>query len=79
MKNMITLADLKKCQKFVVSRVHLTKEVGKRLIDMGFVKGSEGQVIRRALMGDPIQVKIYHYDLSLRLTEARGIEVRMKE
>jgi Fe2+ transport system protein FeoA len=71
----MTIADLKKGSLFIVRRVRVDKEIGKRLADMGFVKGAQGQFIRRGLLGDPLQVKICHYNVSLRREEARGIEV----
>lgn len=72
---MMTIADLKKGAFFVVRHVRVGKEIGKRLADMGFVSGAEGQFIRQGLLGDPLQVKICHYNISLRRGEARGIEV----
>lgn len=71
----MTIADLKNGDPFKVKRVVLGKEIGKRLADMGFVRGVEGRVIRSAFLGDPLQVKICHYDISLRRKEARGVEV----
>ncbi len=71
----MTIADLKKDDLFIVRRVSLSGEIGKRLADMGFVKGAGGKFIRQALCGDPLQVKICHYDVSLRRQEASGIEV----
>jgi Fe2+ transport system protein FeoA len=71
----MTIGDLKKGASFVVKRVRVGKEIGKRLADMGFVKGAQGRFIRRGLLGDPLQVKICHYDVSLRRGEALGIEV----
>ena len=75
----MTIADLKNGQKFKVKRVVLAKEIGKRLADMGFVRGALGHVVRSAMGGDPMQVKICHYDVSLRRLEARGIEVDSTE
>ncbi len=71
----MTVGELKNGEAFKVKRVTLSKEIGKRLADMGFVRGAEGRVIRAALLGDPLQVKIYHYDVSLRRSEAKGIEI----
>jgi len=71
----MTIGDIKKGAYFIVRRVRVGKEIGKRLADMGFVKGAHGQFIRRGLLGDPLQVKICHYNVSLRRSEALGIEV----
>lgn len=70
-----TLADLRNGDMFTVHRVGIGSEVGKRLADMGFTEGAEGTVVRCALLGDPIQLKILGYDVSIRVSEASGIEV----
>ena len=71
----MTIADLKNGEHFIVRRVRVGREIGKRLADMGFVKGASGQFIRQGILGDPLQVKICHYDISLRRQEASGIEI----
>jgi len=72
---MLTIDNLMNGERFKVERVVLSGEIGKRLADMGFIKGIEGCVVRSALFGDPLQVKILGYDISIRRTEAQGIEV----
>ena len=59
---------------FVVKRVVLGKEVGKRLADMGFTEGAEGEVVRSGFFHGPLQVRIRGYDILLRRSEAAGIE-----
>jgi Fe2+ transport system protein FeoA len=71
----MTILDLNDGESFKVKRVSVGREIGKRLADMGFVRGIEGRVVRSALLGDPLQIKICHYDVSLRRSEAKGIEV----
>ena len=71
----MTLVDLKAGDAFVVTGVELTRETGKRLADMGFTRGTEGRVIRKALLGDPIQVTILGYQVSIRKTEAAGVTI----
>jgi Fe2+ transport system protein FeoA len=72
---MLTIADLKNGDRFKVRKVVLAKEIGKRLADMGFTAGAEGVVVRCALLRDPLQVRIYGYNVSIRRSEARGIAV----
>ncbi len=50
-------------------------ELRKRLIEMGFHKGVRGSVLRKAPLGDPIQIRLLGYDVSLRKAEAREIQV----
>jgi len=71
----MTLVDLKPGDSFVVDGVSLSHETGKRLADMGFTKGVEGRVVRVALFGDPIQVSILGYQVSIRKSEAAGVDV----
>ncbi len=73
----MTIIDLKNGDRFNVKKVILNKEVGKRLSDMGFTKGVSGTVIRSALLGDPIEVNIMNYNVSIRKSEASGIEVEL--
>ncbi|MFY9375583.1 MAG: FeoA family protein [Kiritimatiellia bacterium] len=49
--------------------------VARRIADMGVTKGSVVEVVRVAPLGDPIDVKIKGYHLSLRKAEAAGISV----
>jgi ferrous iron transport protein A len=44
-------------------------------MEMGLVEGAEVRVVRRAPLGDPMQVRVGDYDLSLRASEARLIGV----
>ncbi len=69
------LAELNKNDRFKIMKILLTGEIGKRIVDMGFTKGVCGQIIRKGLFGDPIQVNILNYNVSLRKSEAKFIEV----
>lgn len=71
----MTISDLKKGDSFCIGKVILNKEIGKRLADMGFIQGTSGVVVRTALLGDPIQVCIKNYNISIRRAEAAGIEI----
>ncbi len=48
----------------------------KKLLDMGIVSGAVIEMIRHAPLGDPIQIKIKGYHLSLRKTEASHILIK---
>ncbi|MFA5852527.1 MAG: FeoA family protein [Spirochaetales bacterium] len=69
------LSELSPGAPFVVSRVLMGGEIGKRLADMGFTDGATGLLVRGAFMRGPIQVRIRGYDLLLRRGEAKLIEV----
>jgi len=71
----VVLSEIGCNEPFTVSRIILTGEVGKRLAEMGFTRGVKGMVIRCALPGDPIQVQLLNYYVSIRKAEAAGIEI----
>ena len=75
----MTVAAMAPGQRFVVRRVMLAREVGKRLADMGFTEGALGVMIRRGAFRGPLHVKIRDYDVLLRRSEAAGIEVERME
>ena len=60
---------------FVVDNVETNGEIRQRIIEMGFTSGAKGWIVRKAPLGDPIQVHIMDYEISLRKSEANGIEV----
>lgn len=51
--------------------------IRRRMLDMGMVVGSEIEVERQAPLGDPIELKIMGYHLSLRKEEAAGVQVEV--
>lgn len=61
------------------SRVRVTAVQGGpkslRLMELGFIQGAEIEVVRRAPLGDPMQVQVGDYQLSLRHDEAALIDV----
>ncbi len=62
-----------------VTRVHGSGPIRKRVLDMGVTKGTVLTMVKRAPLGDPLEVKIRDYDLSLRKTEAAIIEIDAPE
>lgn len=46
-----------------------------RLLEMGLIEDTEIRVIRHAPMGDPMEVRLHGYNLSLRKAEAAMVEV----
>ncbi len=49
--------------------------VGQRLMEMGLIEGADVKVVRIAPLGDPIEVLVQSYRLSLRKVEAERVEV----
>lgn len=71
----MTLRDLKSGERGRIERLKGGGAVKRRLADMGVTKGSVAEVVRVAPLGDPIDVKIKGYHLSLRKDEAADIAV----
>jgi len=69
------LSELKPKEKGTIIKVRGRKSVHRRILDMGVVSGSTVEVLRAAPLGDPIEIKIKGYYLSLRKTEAANILV----
>lgn len=69
------LKDLKPGQKCKVLKVRGRGEINKRIVEMGLTPGSVVELERIAPLGDPIDVKVKGYHLSLRKDEAEGIDV----
>ena len=74
----MTLEDLKNGEKAIITKVKGSGAFRKRIIEMGFVVGKEVLVVRNAPLKDPIEYTIMGYDVSLRRSEARLIEVSKK-
>jgi Fe2+ transport system protein FeoA len=60
-----------------IINVNSEGDIRYRLLDMGLVRGEEMEVVRFAPLGDPIEVKIKGFHLSLRLEEACSIDVKL--
>ena len=70
---MKTLKDLKIGESGVVGKNSLTGPLKQRFMDMGITKGTEIKVIKIAPLGDPIEIEIRGYNLSVRKDDASKI------
>jgi Fe2+ transport system protein FeoA len=71
----MTLAEMPVAGKGRVCSMELPPETYRRLMEMGLTRGATFQVVRYAPMGDPIEIRVRGYHLSLRKSEAAGIAV----
>ena len=71
----LSLADLPVGGRAKISAFDLPEEIRQRLMEMGLTKGAICTLVRFAPMGDPIEIEIRGFHLSLRKAEAQGIEV----
>ena len=58
-----------------IVRINGTGPVKRRIMDMGLTKGTEVTVRKIAPLGDPIELTVRGYELSIRKDEAAAIEV----
>ncbi|MGE4271630.1 MAG: ferrous iron transport protein A [Desulfitobacterium sp.] len=72
---MINLRDVKVGQAVTVVKLHGQGPIKRRIMDMGITKGTEIFVRKVAPLGDPIEVNVRGYELSLRKVDAANIEV----
>ena len=72
---MNTLKDVKIGKKAKVVKLYGEGAIKRRIMDMGITKGVEITVHKAAPLGDPIQITVRGYELSLRKADAEMIEV----
>jgi ferrous iron transport protein A len=72
-----TLDQLAAGQTAMVRKVSGKGAVRRRLLDMGLTRSAEIEMIKTAPLGDPIEYRVRGYNLSLRKSEARMIEVEL--
>lgn len=72
---MRTLDQLKPGESGVVAELHGEGAIQQRLLEMGVLEGSEVEVIRLAPLGDPLEIRVQGYHLSLRKAEAKLVEL----
>ena len=73
------LSNLKTGEKGVIVKVLGHGRFRKRIIEMGFIKGKEVEVLQNAPLQDPVIYKLMGYEVSLRHQEADMIEVVSSE
>ena len=71
----VTLRDLEPGERCRVLKLSGNTNIRRRIMDMGVIPGSEVEVERLAPLGDPIEIKVRDYHLSLRKGEAAQIAV----
>ena len=77
MSAMCSLSELKPGESATVKEYPLSGSAFLRLREMGMLPGTALKLIRRAPLGDPIEIKVRGYNLTLRKTEADHILVEV--
>ncbi|MHB9075362.1 MAG: FeoA family protein [Desulfobaccales bacterium] len=74
----MNLAMLRPGQRGTITTIGAIGPMKRRLMDMGVLKGVEVKVEKVAPLGDPIEIIVKNYRLSLRKSEAAGIGVEVQ-
>jgi ferrous iron transport protein A len=74
-----TLNNFKVGETGIITSIKGEGRIRRRMLDMGLTTGTEVYLRKVAPLGDPIEVTLRGYELSLRKSEAETIELEMKE
>ncbi|MDR1404439.1 MAG: ferrous iron transport protein A [Candidatus Methanoplasma sp.] len=72
---MKTLKDIKPSETATVVKIYGEGRLRRRIMEMGITKGCEIEVVKVAPLGDPIELTLRGYDLTIRKADAEQIEV----
>ena len=75
----MTLREVKVGQSAKVVKLNGTGPVKRRIMDMGITKGQVIHVIRVAPLGDPMEITVRNYELSVRKADVEMIDVELVE
>ena len=75
---MRTLKQAKIGETVTVVKLHGEGAVKRRLMDMGITKGSELYIRKVAPLGDPVEITVRGYELTVRKNDAQCVEVKVK-
>jgi ferrous iron transport protein A len=73
----MTLDELKPGEKAEILSISGDGPIAQRLMALGLLDGSEVSLTRRAIGGDPVEIEVMGYSLSLRRDDARRVEIRL--
>lgn len=74
----IGLNEVKEGERGIVKKITGPSEMRKRIMDMGVVRGTEIEVVRSAPLGDPVELLLRGYNLSLRKMDAKNVYVEVR-
>ena len=75
----MTLKDLEIGKSAVITAVGGEGALRQHFLDMGVIPGAEITLVKYAPMGDPMELRIHGYELTLRLADAEKIEIEKKK
>jgi len=71
----LTLKDASIGTSCVLKKVHGSGSTFQRLLEMGLIPNTHVKVVRLAPLGDPMEIELHGYNLSLRKAEAEMVEI----
>ena len=72
----MTLGDAKVGSTVVVTKIEGDSAYKRRIMDMGITKGSELYIRKVAPLGDPVEITVRGYELSVRKADAQCVQVK---
>ena len=72
----LKLSELKVGESAVIQNVGGQGELRQHFLDMGIIPGAEVTLVKFAPMGDPMELQVHGYELTLRLAEADKIQIQ---
>ena len=72
----MTLGDAKVGSTVVVTKIEGDSAYQRRIMDMGITKGSELYIRKVAPLGDPVEITVRGYELSVRKDDAQCVQVK---
>ncbi|MGI6623245.1 MAG: FeoA family protein [Acetivibrionales bacterium] len=72
---MKTLRDAKIGETVTIKKIHGSGAVKRRFLDMGITKGVKVYLRKEAPLGDPIEINVLGYELTIRKSDAESIEI----
>ncbi len=72
----MTLGDAKVGSTVVVTKIEGDSAYKRRIMDMGITKGSELYIRKAAPLGDPVEITVRGYELSVRKDDAQCVQVK---
>ena len=72
----MTLGDAKVGSTVVVTKIERDSAYKRRIMDMGITKGSELYIRKVAPLGDPVEITVRGYELSVRKDDAQCVQVK---
>lgn len=73
---MRTMGDVAIGDSATIAKLHGDGALRRHLMDLGLIKGTQFKVVKVAPLGDPIQIAVRGYELSIRKEEAAIVEVQ---